>query len=184
MKDWLIKKIITREIDGQEVKFRRIPVGTLQKFRIINEDVSKALTLLFKDTTHDVEVDQMSTPSEDRDAEGTPYMSTGIKQSAAHPSIITLRTTQMEEGIKGIISALTSDESIEVLSEIIVKSAWEEFDESDIPKLKDQMDLVTMIEFLKGAFEASAGDYAQLGKSLFQKGKVKELIDQAKNDLI
>ena len=169
MKNWLNNKIITKEIDGTEVKFRRVPVGTLQKFRTINEDVARALTMLFKDTTHDVKTEQMSTPSDEKDADGVPYMNTNYTQEAAHPSNIQLRKTQMEEGIKGIINALTRDESMEVLCEIIIKSAYEEMEGKEPVALKDEMDLVTMIEFLKGAFEASAGDYAALGKSWFQK---------------
>ena len=178
MKNWLNNKIIEKEIDGVVVKFRRVPIGTLQKFRTINEDVAKALAMLFKDTSHDVEIDQMSTPSESVDGEGTPFMNTGYKQSAAQASIISLRKTQLEEGIKGIINALTRDESFEILCEVVAKSAWEEFDGVDVARIKEEVDTVTLIEFLKGAFEASAGDYAKLGKSWFQKNpKVAELLE-------
>lgn len=180
MKNWLNNKTITKEIDGHQIVFRRIPVGTLQKFRFLADDVSKALALLFKDTSQDIKVEQISTPSDVIDPDGTPFMSTDYIQEAAHPSNIQLRKTQLEEGIKGMINAVARDESLEVIAEIIVKSASEEFNDADIPNIKNEMDLATMIEFLKGAFEASAGDYAQLGKSLFQKiPHLKEALDQA-----
>lgn len=169
MRDWLANKVITKTIDGEEVQFRRVSAGTLQKFRTVGEAASKAIALLFKDTTHDIEVEEVKSPSQTVDPEtGAPYMSSVFKQQAAHPSVLSMRKLDVEDGIKGIIRALTEDESMDVLSEIIVKSAWKEFEESDIETLKDKMDLITMIEFLKGAFEASAGDYAKLGKSWFQ----------------
>lgn len=179
MKNWLNNKTIAKEIDGQEVTFRRVPVGTLQKFRFLAEDVSRALALLFKDTSHDVKVEQVATPSEKVDADGAPFMSTQYIQDAAHPSNIQLRKTQLEEGIKGMINAVMAEESMDVLVEIIKKSAFEEEWPEDSAKIKEEMPLDVMIQFLQGAFEASAGDFASLGKSWFQKGKIKELLDQA-----
>ena len=176
MKNWLSNNIVEKEIDGHIVKFRRIPVGTIQKFRVVGEEVSKALALLFKDTEHDIETEELRTPSEHVDDDGQPYLSTGFKQQAAHPSVLSMRATQLEEGIKGIVAALTKDDSLDVLSEVIVKSAWEEFNDADIPNIKDQMDLVTMVEFLKGALEASAGDYAKLGKSWFQNNPTAKVV--------
>lgn len=180
MKNWLNYKTITKTIDGKEVVFRRVPVGTLQKFRFMADDVSKALALLFKDTSKDVKVEQMSTPSEKQDAEGNAIMTTQYIQDASVPANIALRKSQLEEGIKGVVRSVMADESLEVLSEIIVKSASEEFNDSDIPLIKDQMDAATMFEFLKGAFEASAGDYSELGKSLFRKiPKLEEMVTEA-----
>lgn len=180
MRNWLNNKVITKEIDGTEVKFRRVPVGTLQKFRFLAEDVSRALALLFKDTSHDIKVEQRSVPTEKTDGEGAPYMSTEYVQEAAHPSNIQLRKTQLEEGIKGMINAVTAEESLDVLCEIIRKSAFEEEWPEDADKMKEGLPLDIMIQFLQGAFEASAGDFASLGKSLFQKNpKIKELLDQA-----
>lgn len=168
MKNWLSNNVITKTIDGKEIKFRRVPVGTLQKFRTVGEEVAKALALLFKDTAHDVEFEDIKTPSQSKDDNDVPYTSNVFKQQAAHPSVLSMRKLDMEDGIKGVLNGLMKDESLEVLCEVIVKSAWEEFTDEDIPKMKDNLDAVTMIEFLKGAFEASAGDYAKLGKSWFQ----------------
>lgn len=186
MKNWLNKKVIEKDIDGEMIKFRRVPVGTLQKFRTVGDEVSKALGMLFKDTSHDVEVDQMSTPSESVDNEGTPFMSSSVKQSAGHPSVLSMRKIQMEEGIKGIINAFLKDDSMEVLCEIIAKSAWEVYGDVGEDKyldIRDNMDGITFVLFLKYAFEASAGDYANLGKSLFQNSKLQGVLDQVTNQL-
>jgi len=183
MKNWLSKTVIEKEIDGEMVKFRRVPIGTLQKFRNVSDEVSKALGMLFKDTSHDIEIDQMSTPSESLDAEGTPFMSSGFKQSAAHPSILSMRKTQMEEGIRGIINALMKDEAMEVLCEIIAKSAFDEEWPEDLMKIREEMDTATFVLFLKYAFEASAGDYANLGKSLLQNNKVQGVLETVKDQM-
>jgi hypothetical protein len=183
MKNWLNKKVIEKDIDGEMVKFQRVPIGTLQKFRNVSDEVSKALGMLFKDTSHDIEVKQMSTPSESVDADGTPFMSSSVDQAAAHPSVLSMRKTQMEEGIRGIINAFMKDESMAVLCEIIAKSAFEEKWPEDVTEIRDSMDTATFILFLKYAFEASAGDYANLGKSLLQNTKVAEVLDQVKTNL-
>jgi hypothetical protein len=176
MKDWLTSTTVTKNIQGEDVEFRRIPVGLFQKCRTLNESVSKAMAMLFKDTTKDVEINQVSVPS---DVEG--QMSTEYKQSAIQPAIASMRATQMEQGIKGIIDAITSEATMDVLSEIIVTSAYKTFSKDDAHRIKDEMDVATMIVFLKGAFEASAGDYAKLGKSLFQKNaKLQDVADQVK----
>jgi hypothetical protein len=165
--NWIQSKEVVRKIGDVEVKFRKVPIGTLQKCRNLNEDVARFVGMLCNDKKHDIEVEQITAQ-----AGGSSY-----KQSAAQPSIISLRKTQTEEGIKGLLNAMTCDSTIELLSEIIVKSAYEEFTESDIPTLKDSIGVDDMIEFLKGAFEASAGDYAKLGKSLFQKNpKMQEIV--------
>lgn len=168
MKNWLETKIVTKTIDGQQVRFRKIPIGTLRKFKCVNKDVAKALTMLFKDTQHDIKVTNLSVPSEVLDADGKPVLTQSYEQTAAEPSIISMRKTQMEEGIKALIDAVTGEESFNVIAEVICKSAWETFSDDDIPKVQDNMGFDTVVEFVKGAIEASAGDYAELGKSLFQ----------------
>lgn len=168
---WLTKKTITKTIDDQEVVFRKIPVGTLQKCRGLEDGIAKFLGMLLKNTDNDVEREGL------QDTSGN----SSWKTSAAQGHIIEMRAAQLENGIKGLMSVVTSDESMLLLSEVIVKSAYEEFEDADIPTLKDSMGIDTMIEFLKGALEASAGDYALLGKSLFQKHpKVQEVLEAMK----
>lgn len=170
---WLQSKVIVRKIGDREIKFRKVPVGTLQKCRHLNEDVARFIGMLFNDKKQDIEVEQITSA-----VGGSSY-----KQSAAQPSIISLRKTQTEEGIKGLLNALTSETTMELLSEIVVKSAFEEFTEADIPTLKDSIGIDDLIELLKGAFEASAGDYAKLGKSLFQKNpKMQELLSRLRSE--
>lgn len=169
---WASDKEITRTINGREIRFRKVPVGTLQKCRALNDNASKFLGMLFKDKTNDIEVEQI----ESRDGNKS------FKQSAADPSIIQLRKTQTEEGIKGLLNTFTDDATLLLLSEIIVKSAYDEFTQEDIPNLKDELGLDDMIELLKGAFEASAGDYADLGKSLLRKNQmVSDALDQIRS---
>lgn len=166
---WISNKEVTRTINGREIKFRKIPVGTLQKCRSLNDSVSKFLGMLFKDKSHDIEVEQLTSKDGNQ----------SFKQSAADPSIIQLRKTQVEEGIKGLLNTITDDATMLLISEIIVKSAYDEFTLEDIPRLKDELGIDDMVELLKGAFDASAGDYAELGKSLLRKNQmVQEAMDQ------
>lgn len=158
MKNWLAKNTITKNIDGEEVKFRRIPIGILQKFRFLADDASKALALLFKDTSKDVKFEQTT------QGEASNYM-----QEAANPSIIQLRKVQTEEGISALLKAFTSDEAMDLLMEVIRASANEEDWPESNDEMKNGLPPTIMIEMLKGAFEASAGDYEKLGKSLFRK---------------
>lgn len=182
MKNWLNNKVITKTIDGHEVRFRRVPVGTLQKFKFLSDDISKALAMLFKDTTHDIAIQQRSVPTSLKNEDGTIAMSSEYVQEAAVPANLQLRKLQMEEGIKGLMRSFMADEAMEILSEIVVKSAFEEFSDEDIPRIKTSMDPATMLEFLKGAFEASAGDYEKLGKSLFQKvAQTSGLLEKVEN---
>jgi len=170
MKNWLGKNIVTKTIQGEEVAFRRIPVGILQKCRGLNEDVAKAVGMVFKDKSHDVEIEQLTSEG------GSSY-----RQTAAQASVLSMRKTQIEQGIKSIMDAVTKDDTMDILCDIIVYSAWEEFSPEDAKDLKNKMDPITMFEFLKGALEASAGDYAELGKSLLQKNPtLKAAIDQVK----
>ena len=183
MKNWLSKTEIEKEIDGEKVVFRRVPVGTLQKFRHVSDDVSKGLGMLFKDDKHDHKTEQISTPSDAVDSDGTPYMTTQYTEDAPHVSTISMRKTQIEEGIRALINAVMRDESMEVLCEIIAKSAFKEEWPDDLLTIRDEMDPVTFGLHLKYAFEASVGDYASLGKSLLQNTKVSEVLDQVKTNL-
>lgn len=169
MKNWRSKHTITKNIDGHDVVFQRISAGTLQKFRILNDDVSKALAILMLDTSKDAEVTQLSVPSEKQYPDGTPIMTQDYKQAAVSPALASMRKAQLDDGIKHLLDLVTSEQALDVLCEIIVKSAPAEFDTEDIQDIKEHMDILTMFEFLKGAFEASAGDYEKLGKSLCQK---------------
>jgi hypothetical protein len=97
-----------------------------------------------------------------------------------------MRKIQIEEGIRGIIDAVTKDDTMEVLCEIIAKSAWKMYGDVEEDKyidIRDTMDTATFILFLKYAFEASAGDYASLGKSLLQNNKVQEVLEVAKTKM-
>jgi len=181
MKKWLNNKTITKTIDGEEIEFRRIPVGVFQKLRGLNESASKAISMLFKDTTKDVEIEQLSVPTDKTNPDGTPVMSTEFKQAAIQSSMASMRVQQMEQGVKGLIDTLTSDDTMEVLCEIIATSAYKEFEGVDPKEIKEGMDVATMVQFLIGAFEASAGDYAKLGKSLFQKNQnLQEMVEKVK----
>ena len=168
MKDWLSTKTVEKEIEGHKITFRKVPIGTLRKFRGVNKDIAKALSMLFKDTSKDVAIHQVETPSEVIGMDGKPVMTSAFDQSAAENSTLSMRNLQMEEGIKSLLNAVTDEAVLKVLAEVIVKSAWKEFTEEDIEKIPDEMPTDVLVKFLQGAFEASAGDYENLGKSLFQ----------------
>lgn len=168
MRNWLKNKIVIKEIDGEEIKFQRIPVGILQKFKFLSDDVSKALSLVFKDTSKDSKFSQI----QQGDA-------TEIVHEAANPANIQLRKAQMEQGIKGIVDTLFADESFEILAEVIIHSAFEECAGATPQDIKDNMDPATAVQFLMGALEASAGDFAELGKSWCRKNpQLQALLDQ------
>lgn len=180
--DWLGGKTVEKEIDGTMVTFYRIPAGTLRKFNAIAGLIGKSLGVLFDSREHDSRQERIQVPSEFRDDNGPLYE---IKSTvdAVDPKIAEVRRAQVEEGIEKFINTLVGPEAMTIMCEIIGRSAREEFKDykDDYSKLQDILDPMTMFQMLKGAWEASAGDFAELGKSLFlQNPKVQEAVNRLK----
>lgn len=160
---WKKKKIIEVDIQGEPTRFKGVPIGTLFKIKNLaegNKALAKLLSYFFVDKSRDTEV--ITT------AEGV----TNIKPIS--PSIATMRQQTLEQGILGIQALLTSEESQELLAEILYYSAIDLSRDKTVQafakEVADQCPEV-ILELLIGVVKANKGIISTLGKLLPQMPK-------------
>ena len=173
-------KVTSFEVQGEQVNFRGIPLGTIFKIRNLVEGqkaASKLLTTLFTDTTKDSGI---KTVTKLVDADKVLY-DTEQTIVAIDPNIAAMRVRDKEQGIEGLIKLLTSPESEDLLAEIIIHSA-ECFDAKDMDGSKEAvagLELPVVIELVIGSLKASSGVVSVLGKLFPQMSKsVAAKVDQ------
>ncbi len=186
MNNFCKKQKITKRIQGEDVTFYAIPMGTILKFKHTAEKASGFVASLFTDTSKDVSTETFSGPSEIKDGTGDAYINTQTATKEISASLASLRHKQKMDSIEGLVKSLFASEAQDLLVEIIIKSASDTFTEADAKDITEKMDSGTFIQFLLGAFEASKEGYAGLGKSLSllgNLGKLKEGADLGKEVL-
>lgn len=165
MNNFCMQKSITKEIKigdkTEEVKFYAIPHGVILKMKTAAKPLAKLIATMMTDTSHDFGTDHTTVPSESAEGSSVNFVSKEISASLA-----SLRHKQSAEAINEILDTILSNDTQDLLSEIVVRSASDMFDKDDAPKIADNMDTGTLIQFLSGAFEASASGVAGLGKFL------------------
>jgi len=181
MNNFCQTKSITRKItlNGEEtdVKFYALPIGVILKMKTAGKSISKFIATLMTDKTKDISVETSTVPSEERDAQGEAYVKSHVQQNEITPTMASFRHKQLNESIDGLIEGLTSPEVMDLVAEIVVRSAKDLFNPEDIAVFHENMDIGTMIPLLKGALEASAGGIEGLGK--FLSPRVKENVAEA-----
>lgn len=180
--NWLGGKTVEKEIDGKKVVFYKIPAGTIRKFKALSDCIGSSLSLIFDSKDKDSRTERIQIPSEFKDDEGALYQ---IKQvtDAIDPKIAEMRRVQMEKGIASFVELLTGPDAMDIACEIIGRSARDIFEDykEDYSEIQNDIDIATMVKMLQGAWEASAGDFAEMGKSLFlQNPKIQDALDKAK----
>ena len=177
MNNFCEKKSIEKEItlgdETRKVVFYAVPFGTVMKMRTVGKSLSKLITTLMTDGSKDAGSEYTSAVSGETDASGEAVMNTQTIVKEISPSMASLRHRQMSEAIEDLSEMLFSDDVQALLAEIIVKSASKEFMKEDQGTLFDNMDTETVILFLQGALEASAGGISGLGKFLSPQMKEK-----------
>ena len=187
MNDFCKQKSIEKEIplgngEVKKVTFYAVPFGTVMKMKSVGKSLSKLVTILMTDSQKDVGSEYVTAVSDKTDSAGNPVMNTQSTVKEISPSMASLRHRQMSEAIEELMETFCSEEVQDLLAEIIVKSANKEFSEGDKEELANRMDTETFFHFLRGAFEASAGGIAGLGKFLSPQmsGKIQEMVETAK----
>lgn len=155
----------------KEVTFYAIPMGTTLKLKSVGKQAAGLVSVLMADGSKDTAKETITRASDRADAEGNAYVDTVTTISEISPSMASFRHKQITDAVGGLLDAVTSDELMEVLCEVIVKSAKDELTGLNPKELPELMDLGTMFQFLKGAFKASAGGIGELGKLLPQSAK-------------
>ncbi len=186
MNNFCKKQKITKQIQGEDVTFYAIPMGTILKFKHTAEKASGFVASLFTDTSKDVSTESFSGPSEIKDNTGDAYINTQSSTKEISASLASLRHKQKMDSIEGLVKSLFAADAQDLLVEIIIKSASDTFTDADAKDITEKMDSGTFIQFLMGAFEASKEGYAGLGKSLSllgNLGKIKEGADLGKEVL-
>jgi len=184
-------KVTEYEVNGIVTRFKGIPLKTIFKIRNLaeaNKSISKLLAHFFTDKTKDAEV---ISSQELADADKALY-NTHTRVAAIDTQLATIRQRELESGIAGIQSLITSPESQELFAEIIYYSVADQW-KNDQGKILNQEEAIEYIkgfnvavsmELLIGAFKASSGVVKVLGKLFPQipknmvdlaEGKIKDL---------
>jgi len=178
-------KTIEYEVQGEKVSFKGIPLKTIFKIRNLaeaNKSISKLLAYWFIDKSKDAEIINTSTVA---DSEKELY-NTATNVKSVEPQIAAMRSRDLEQGISGIQSLITSPESEELLTEIIYESAakcWEGMTPEDARDTILGLDPAAALELLIGSLKASAGVIKVLGKWFPQIKNVESVLEEKLKDL-
>lgn len=164
------KKSITKKVvlgdEEVDVKFYSIPVGTILKMKTAGKQLSKFIAVLLSDKSNDISTETSSVPSDIKDEGGTPYINSHVQKKEISPTLASFRHKQLTESIDGLFDELTAPDTLDLVAEIIIKSASDHFSPEEQKDLLDNLPMDVTIALLTGAFEASAGGIKGLGKSL------------------
>jgi hypothetical protein len=132
------------------------------RLREIIDPISSAVAALFDDRSADASRQQEV-------AEGG-TVTTFVQ--ALNPDVIQLRQKQKEEAISKAMKALLADNTRYQIGELLADSLREEFSENEAQRAQearqfmDELDLPTLLQFLKGYFKALAPILNPSGKSI------------------
>lgn len=176
-------KSTVSEVDGTPVNFRSVPIGVLLKVRELveaNKSLAKLTAYFFVDKSKDNEV---TTKKEVIDAEA------GVYNEVTHigevkPEIAAMRQRDLEQGIAGLQTLLTSPESQRLLAEIVYHSAFEVWKAKGVSKeeavlaICNEVDAEVFVELVVGAVRAHKGVLKGLGKLFLPKVDVEKELEE------
>ena len=181
---------VDREIHGQQVTFYTCSVRTCAKLSGVLSKLAGHFTTLIGANS---DRDQGKT-EEDYQTEAGEIISKTIVEPI-NPDLAQLRADQKERAVAGAIEALFSTKNRAAIGELLMDSMKDEFPRGKKPPAEecqgfiDEMDVPTLIEFLKGLAAANAKVFGDLGKGLGRavQDKAKELLGgevtvEAKNE--
>lgn len=148
---------------GKEITFYPLPVGPLLKVKNTLKEAAPFMATCFGNSDGDQDVDSMETVKEV--GEGV-YPVTQRTVKAISPSTASHRFKQRKESIESLVDALTSDATKNLIADIIIASASDEFKEEDRSMLTDEVPATVLFELVTGVIEANKGAFAGLGEFL------------------
>lgn len=156
MEFWTKAKVTEVDVLGEMVGFTDVPMGTLMKVKNLTKGskaLSKLLAYFFVDKSRDTEVIT------------TKEGATNIK--GISPSIATMRQQTLESGIEGLQNLITSEESQELLAEIVYYSAPAISEGKSQAAFKEELFSKgprVVLALLVGVLKANGGALSVLGK--------------------
>lgn len=147
------------------------------RMREIVEPITQALGTLFAKTSQDA--------SRQQEVSADGKVTTFVQ--GLNPEVIALRETQRSEALARALRAVLEDNTRYQIGELLADSLREDFSENEGERAKearkfmDEMDLPTLIEFVKGYFKALAPVLDKSGNSMFSnlQGLVKREVERA-----
>ena len=172
---------VEREIHGQTVTFYTCSVRVCARLSgLLSQLAGHFTTLLGSGSSRD----QGSVEEIYQQAEGE-VMSKHIIEPI-NPDLAALRTKQKEKALHGAIQAIFDPKNRAAIGELLIDSIKDVFPRGkrrpaeECQEFVDEMDVPTLIEFLKGLAEANAKVFGDLGKGLGRaaQAKAKELLGE------
>ena len=181
MKDYRKRKfqIVPIDLGGddgiQNINFYPLPVGILWKMRKLKGPLAKSIaaaitSMKTSGTQSSISKPEVLEGAVGEGSESNVYVATSNEKKELSSSAVSLLYNHVEAAVDGIVEAGMSDDSKEIVAEIIVSSAADFFKTpaEDKTEVFDKMPIGMALQFLKGALSASAEGLAFLGKSLPQ----------------
>ena len=119
-------KSVEHEVDGIPLKFYQCSVRALSKLRTAAGPLLKAFSELFSDKKNDY-----STRTTETTQEGAVQKVLEVNASGAE--VLKLRAEQRKEAIQGIVNGLASDDSLNVLAELVMDSLRDNYQGAPSP---------------------------------------------------
>ncbi len=161
---------VDREIHGQTVTFYTCSVRTCARLSGLLSQLAGHLTTLLGSSSGR---DQGTTEEVYAPPEGeTGEIMTKTVVEPINPDLAAFRTKQREGAVTGAIEALFADKNRAAIGELLMDSLKDEFPRGkkrpadECLAFIDEMDLPTLIDFLRGLAEANAKVFGDLGKGL------------------
>lgn len=161
---------VDREIHGQTVTFYTCSVRTCARLSgLLSQLAGHFTTLLGGSSARDQgTIEEVYAPPEGEHGE---ILTKSIVQPI-NPDLAALRSKQRQQALQGAIQSLFDKKNRAAIGELLIDSMKDEFPRGkrrpteECQEFVDEMDVPTLIEFLKGLAEANAKVFGDLGKGL------------------
>ena len=149
---YLTPNYVEHSVCGKKKRFYPVSVLKAFKMRRVGKPLAQALSVLFASRKHDhsEQVEQVVTEEQTM---------TVTSLSAVSPEMASMRAKQQAEALAEAIDALTDDENVLVLAELIINSLREEWEEGQAPPAKEflsSLDTLSMRDMIWGLAKANA----------------------------
>lgn len=164
---------VEEEVAGKKEKFWPVSVGMAFKLRRLGGSLAKALSVLFGATDRKQDQNKVirQFASSHVDEKGKAIFDFEDITEAITPAMAELRLTQRQQALEGVIEALTSEENMAVVGDIIKDSMRERFKKDDptVPPGQEVFSMIPLPFFpsvLTGLAKANKGVFGPLGEQM------------------
>lgn len=163
-RSYLTPSHITGRVGNETVMFWPISGRVAFKVRKVGEPITKVLSVLFQSKKADVGRQTVQTPVfENGVLKG---MAEEVSEMASSADVLKFRADQMDRAVSQLWAAGMSDEVLDVLGEIVIDSAREEFKGWTSQKLWNEIPITVIPAFISGVIDANKGVFGPLAQRL------------------